>query len=765
MISAALLNSDGTHNVYITADPTVNALTLTLTNGLSEQVVMPPGTPVAYGDLPSDQSAVYIFLNGLLGNADIAAIALAAQGWQAGTFTDQGTGLQYLVIAPASQVTVAAGGTLTFTLANVLTGGQPRSGTATIELAGATGLTSQQSDVPIYVNVTDPAPPGGRPLDVQIGFDQPAVYTGATQSLTLYLINRGQQPLVPGGAPAWGARPPTFELTFAYGDGPGALTSIARAAQLAMTISAEYGNAWQPPQLHDQGQSPYWTMQPDPGGGGTVLGSGENAAVEFVISGIDVALPAGLDSALTVAYVSWHDIPGYDDGSSAIVLTKRAGPSIVTFTASPASVPANQQSVQSVLTWDAAHASHVTFTAPGVNPAQMFLPSGSGPVKGGITVGKAATLTITAYAGQLSVTASVDITGASRTDVSTGTDYLGLIVAPPGSASVFAFQARIWTSLGQIAMTEVVVIDPATRTVTKTLDYSSLLPPPQDMWHTTVTRCVAASPDGSKIHVLAEQTPGQGQGQFYLLSLDVAALTWGPLVTLGSPQSDIDDQHLIATADGKTVYLSDSYLPGGKLEIRALDASSYAVKGSWSNDDQWLTHPIASNQDGSVLLVFGQQILAIFDVPTGFSQIASWQLPDPFIVDSEPVVSADASRVYWVARGLGMTSDALHLMAFDVDLAAGSLTLAKDLVIGPFAGHINLGAAALSPDDRTLYVLTALDVVTAYDTRAWSAVQYQCDTSGQFAPQAIACTQPDVLYTTANDGSADLDIMSIITLS
>jgi hypothetical protein len=59
--------------------------------------------------------------------------------------------------------------------------------------------------------------------------------------------------------------------------------------------------------------------------------------------------------------------------------------------------------------------------------------------------------------------------------------------------------------------------------------------------------------------------------------------------------------------------------------------------------------------------------------------------------------------------------------------------------------------------------------VTAYDTATWSARPYCCDASGQFAPLAIACSQPNVLYTAVHNGVIGLDpagsIVSVITLA
>jgi hypothetical protein len=771
-VTAALANADGTSNVYLTADPALNALTLTLRNGLSDAVVFPAGTPVAYGDLPKDQSGVYLFLNGLIGNDDVAGIVLAAPGWQAGTFADPGTGLQYLVIAPASDVTVQPGGLLTFTLTNVLADGSPRTGTADIDLAGAAGLTPQQGEVPLFVTIANPPQQAKHPLGLQIGFDRPTVYTGQAQTLTLYLVNTGQTALVPGGTPAWGGVTPTFQVTPVCGGGAGALTSADRAAQIAMSISDAYGNVWQPPQRHVQGQNPHWTMQPDPNGGGTVLGDGENAGIEFAITGIEATLPAGLDSALTVVHVSWRDIPGYDDGTFGVVVTKKAGPSVVAFTAVPSSVPADLPSVQSILTWDTAHATGVRFEVPGVSSGQEFSASGSGPVEGGVTVAKGSALTLIAYQDissdrtvplaerslsadeEITATATLHITTQpSRTDVPTGLDNLGFPVPLPASSSLFAFQMQDGVKAVQINL--------ATKTVAKILDLASLIPPPQSGEQRI--QGAKASPSGKTIHVLV--SVGNGPAPLYIVALDVATATYGQPVPLGTVDSggSIPSADLFATPDGRTVYVLTNDLAGFDLVVRALDPGTYAVKGSWTwsaDQTELLPWAIASSEDGSILVSANADGVVAVEVTTGIVK-GTLAVPEPLSFVSFPVVSADLSRVGVFGVGTSQNPSDGHLLVADADLGIGSLTLVSTVELGPLQVD---PPGALSPDGKTFYVVRTPDVLTGYDTKTWSAVQYVCGTGGVFAPRVmVSSTQPNVLYSTGNQVGGS-DAVSIITL-
>ena len=264
---------------------------------------------------------------------------------------------------------------------------------------------------------------------------------------------------------------------------------------MSVGIANEYGNFWQPPQHRNQGEEPYWIMQPEPKGGGTVLGTGGKASIEFEVTGIEASpLPAGLDSALTVAYVSWHDIPGYNDGCTPLIITKRPGPRVIKFSAAPPVVPYGDQTVQTTLTWETAHSTGVRFDAPGIGPAQDFGPSGSGPLGGPLLVPLGSTLTVTAYkdisrdrrgtaAGgerspadeEITASAKLHIGGVTRTDVSAGIGRLGGIVIPPGAGKAFIFQMNIgaeWFA----SLPKAAILDTATGKITGTVDLSSLIP-------------------------------------------------------------------------------------------------------------------------------------------------------------------------------------------------------------------------------------------------------------------------------------------------
>lgn len=339
-------NADGTETIYLTGDPSVNEITLTIQNDLTGPLSLPAGTPVAFGTLPAGQSAIYLLFNGLIANTAVDAATMTAAGWSKPVpFTDPDTGFAYLAIAPVAAISLAVGAELTFTIANLTPTGQATSGNLDLYVAGA-GLGDQEADVPIYVNVANPPQPPNKELDLLVGFsERDEVFTGATagpgNELLLYLTNPGQTALVPGGHAAWGASPPQFQIDLVYGDSQGALTDTTNAAQIHVNLSDDYGNEWNPVEQHVLGSSPYWQVQPNPAGPATVLGTGANATVVIALSNIVTTLPQGL----TYLYLSYKDIPGYNDGFFAVEIVK-VDPITVSLTVSGQGLTPGQATLQ-----------------------------------------------------------------------------------------------------------------------------------------------------------------------------------------------------------------------------------------------------------------------------------------------------------------------------------------------------------------------------------------------------------------------------------
>ena len=358
-------NFDGTPTIYHTSDPGLNIVSLAFTNKLRNTITLPAGTPVAYGSLPAGQSAIYIFFEGMLSNAEVDAIhvtALSGVTWNTATFQDSG-GFSYVVLAPTAAVQIVNGAGLEFRVANILSTSSDFSGSAYITFVGAEGVDPPFADTQVYVNVTDQPVVGDQDLELLVGFaGSDLVFTGGqSNELTLYLTNPNPTALVPDGAKAWGPLPPTFQLSLVFGDSAGALTTVTEASSIAVNLGETFGNVWKPVAKQAQGSLPTWIMQPDPNGGGTVLGTGAEATVSFDLSQIISQLPQGL----TYAYLAYSNIPGYNSGFCAVELLKVDPIVVEKFTATPASLSGQSGPAQVALDFEVRGASFVTITNTG----------------------------------------------------------------------------------------------------------------------------------------------------------------------------------------------------------------------------------------------------------------------------------------------------------------------------------------------------------------------------------------------------------------
>ena len=337
-INCTWRNFDDTQTIYLTHSPQFNRISLSLSNSTMVQGVLPKGEPRPYGEAAAG-SALYVFFNALLDNAEIAAIQWAAQGavaWKSACFESKGD--RYWVLAPTEDVVFAANTTLLFQLSNVQASREGMS-PLQIELTGAEGLSGLRSRFSPAVQVLNPPVTANRTLNLNVGFAGGAsVYTSEaahelSNALCLYLTNPSPEPLVPGGFDSH-ERPPTFQLSLVFGDGPGALTRLSEAEAIQVNIRNSFGNVWEPVVKQRQGNYPSWLLRPSANGGGTVLGTGEQASIAFDLTGIVTQLPQGM----TYAYLSFSNIPGYNDGYYALEIFKVDPVRIRSFTATPAAI-------------------------------------------------------------------------------------------------------------------------------------------------------------------------------------------------------------------------------------------------------------------------------------------------------------------------------------------------------------------------------------------------------------------------------------------
>lgn len=776
-VAVELTNADGSANVYVTADPSLNRITLEVSAASGADVGLAAGTPVAYESLPTGQSAVYVYFDGLLSNAEIEAMDLAAAGWTSGTFLDPASTLQYLVIAPDVDVALAGGDTLDFSLTNVLVAEQPTSGTATVALAGATGISQDDADLTLFVNLANPPQPHDQVLDVEIGFHEATVYTGQSSELVLHLINKGQQPLVPGGCADWDPRTtPTFQLRVLYGDKAGDLAPLGNAGSISGAIANAYGNAWKPVQPQTQSPERYWQMQPDRDGGGTVLGTDEQATIEFSFSGIEASLPPGLGSAITVTYVSWTGVPGYMDGAVAMPVTKKAGPSIASFSADPAVVPYGATAVQTTLGWCAADADGVTFDVPGVPPSEEFGLCGSGPLESAITAPAGAPLTVTAYkdldAGPITASATIVLPQVTRIDVPFSGDGLPRCALPPTGHTAYLF-GTLGTSCSEI--------DLVTMEVARVWDIATIVKAPLQV-SGVLRACCAA--DRSRLHVAA--TASDSARTPWLLEIDPAGPTLLAQVSLGTPPSDttVVGASLATGPDAKTVYVSTlaSIWTGDVQDFAAyqllvVDLASSAVTATypWAGIDAG--GPIVGVGAGGRVFVDSGFGLGVVETVGGF-RVASYlglASTDQILPCPIGLLTADQRTIY--SCGLIITANDTTQEVADVvvavvhiDPASGALSLARQIPLGlqmrimddvltsaltQFTG----GITALSRDEKTLYLVMLANSIGVVTVPSGIAEVWPC-TQEDFAASPLGTgLQPDVVY------AMQPDALSAITLT
>ncbi|HEX2094722.1 MAG TPA: hypothetical protein VHG28_20125 [Longimicrobiaceae bacterium] len=362
-LDAGWWNYDGTATIYLTSDPSLNQASLTLANHTSGPIAIAAGSPAEYGTAPEDSGALYLYFNGLLTNEQVQAIHVDAEGWTAAAFTDDVTGLAYLALAPAAAVTLQVSETLTFSLSDVTATGSARAGNLTLVMAGLTGAPLGAGTQSVFVNVAAAPQQGNRKLELLVGFaGQDFVFTGGTDNeLLLVLTNPGPEPLVPDGVAAWGVDPPTFAFSFVFTPAgttaPGALTDAGNTSDLDVVLAGSYGNYWDRVEPNRDGDYPIWTAQPSNPSGGTVLGVGTNASVSFRIVGLRSYQPAGA----TYLYLSYANVPGYDDGYFAVEIVKVA-PVVATLSANPNSITDATGQTPVQLTYSVENATYATIT-------------------------------------------------------------------------------------------------------------------------------------------------------------------------------------------------------------------------------------------------------------------------------------------------------------------------------------------------------------------------------------------------------------------
>jgi hypothetical protein len=332
-LSFTWANYDASQTIYLTSSPLLNQIVITMTNNTNQPATFPSGPPYSMDD-DGPAGVLYLqFLGQYIPAADVNVMNWAATSgetaWTASAFTDSnGT---YLGIAPQSPVAIGIGQSVTFTLTNVMTPGMSdtsQGGTVGFIYGGITGAGNyDQFQLPVpLLNA-----PGttGQSLAPLVGFaETDLVFIGSeANTLTLYITNSQTTPITLNNQPS----APVFSVSFAFGDGTGALTTVD-LSDFSVNMANDNVNSWKV--IHnDLGGNPYWQFEPETT---TVLGLGLASTAEISIGNIITG--TGALPGVTSVIVAWTGIPGYNDGEVAADIVKVNPVVINSFTASPSAI-------------------------------------------------------------------------------------------------------------------------------------------------------------------------------------------------------------------------------------------------------------------------------------------------------------------------------------------------------------------------------------------------------------------------------------------
>jgi hypothetical protein len=329
----AVANANGDPVVYIGNDPSLNTLTLTITNQTGAALTLKGGTPVAEEQIDGDgPTGLYLSFGDLLAPDQLKQLHVSAPGWQAAYFSSDV--VTNWALTPTADLTVADTDAVVATISHLAVSGSPRPAALTVDYYNVPGVdddTSQQ----VLAAQRSPSQPRDLVLDAEI-VGSNVVYVSRDpanpiqNTLILALTNSSPDtPIVPPNVPP-GEQAPTFTLSFAYGTkrGYGALTTADLGQQIHVDAMDQTEDTWQPDK-QAQGSAPHWTLTPQQR---EILGTGTAGRVAFILSNVVTTFDP--ETLPTPLYLQWSYIPGYNDGYLSLDLYKALPtPGILSFRA------------------------------------------------------------------------------------------------------------------------------------------------------------------------------------------------------------------------------------------------------------------------------------------------------------------------------------------------------------------------------------------------------------------------------------------------
>jgi hypothetical protein len=325
---------DGSSQVYLAE---ANQLYLSFQNQTGGTLQMTGGSPQE-APPPGAASALVLDLSSLFNDpSQQAGLSVTAPGWTAQYFADDPR-FPVWVLAPEASYGWGATETLQVTVENLT----PTAATGTYYLTASlynAGINRLSSYTPTLV-VSNP-PSQHKDLLQTLGVDvavnpdssfdsrgQRTSYVGITKrpdepypnriQITLY-NKSGSFPIVPPTTP-WGSTPPRFTVSFVpASEAPGYFALTTPTLLESVTPSIVSGTlGWDFAAL--PGTPRRWAMTPLRSNH-QILGTGAQAIAQFELNDVVTQLVRGP----TLMYLQYSNIPGYDDGFTAVLLDKEYG--------------------------------------------------------------------------------------------------------------------------------------------------------------------------------------------------------------------------------------------------------------------------------------------------------------------------------------------------------------------------------------------------------------------------------------------------------
>ena len=300
----------------------LNQLQLTISN-TGPDITLKGGNPVSEAQLPDKQTGLYLMFGNLLTNGG-KGLTLKVKDWNFSFIAAPSA----WALSPNKDMVLAQGDELVVDVTGFVVNPDAATGNLSVDYLNFQGVRDNSNQ--LHVTVSAPSVIGNKDLHDTIALEWEDGYNDVflttdpvcpfVNTNTFTLRNLSQEPVIGG--------PNTvFTINFVYGAAPGfgALCTAKQAQGMELSVSAagRGGESW--------GVTPTaafaWTFSPHR----QVLGIGQGASRTFTIDKLISALQPGYASL----YLSWQDVPGFNDGSTSLLMEKKLAPEITSFTVTP----------------------------------------------------------------------------------------------------------------------------------------------------------------------------------------------------------------------------------------------------------------------------------------------------------------------------------------------------------------------------------------------------------------------------------------------